>query len=693
MKPKPAKNLRRERLLSIFTFYFQDDPQAHSLLEKFLEEKTYKKAFCTELIQIARGATGASWELRRLAVLMLEHQILKISPRSLTEFDFVLTELNLKKETGANVALSGSLLKEGYTTTNLPRFIPELRRKLQKHNHVHAGIEGWQTSDQSLRDFLELSRLDCKLSLGRYVFTAAEVAEKIVRQLRITDGARDLDPVEASLITDEANHALDRLPAFEAAILKRLYSSARIYWVSDLVSSKMNSLVEYPLSTVAITIKPPGSEVEFEIKRAGLRGNKALDVVYARDGHIVSPSHRLSGGDMQWLLRHEARASAKFSTIYRLVHEVEPPLPSYIARATVYSVPVDGYEVQTLTYFTDPSVFQGQFGKMRQAMAYSVAAFKAEGHLQLPEVPGDLGLTAQFISIVSPSQTIITGTTSFRLEKIANYLSEPGPQRYFGPDTSYTNDDARRLADTLLEEILGYYVPPDVAYQNQEQYVAAALSVRENRSRADEIYLTFLQEIGTMWGTLIAIRGYSRGESFVARNVGLRSVWEGGEWKVKMIFMDHDALAILEPQQTECSSQDALWGIQLDETYLWGRAPMLGTVGHLRRIYQVSDGVYQRGQESAKAEARRAYQKTQQQLLTDSRLRSLFHEDFIAQLEPWNDLVCAFLQAKANGEVNTEWRAERRESLDKKGQEWFDLHFDGIEKYADFLERQSFLFS
>jgi len=613
--------------------------------------------------------------------------------RSLSEFDFVLTELNLKKEPGANIALSSSLLQEGYTTTNLRRFIPEFRRKLQRHNHVHAGIEGWQTSDEALRDFLELCRRDCKLSLGRYLFTAAEVAAEIVRQLRITDGARDLDPVEANLITGEANHAIDRLPPFEASILKRLYSSARIYWVSEVVSSEINSLVEYPLSTVALTIKPPGSDVEFEIKRAGLRGNKALDVAYVRNGYVVSPSHRLDGGDMQWLLRHESRAGAKFSAIYRLVHKAEPPLPSYIARATVYSVPVDGHEVQTLTYFTDPNVFGGQFNRMRQAMAHSVAAFKAEGHMQLPELPGDLGLTAQFLSIVSPSQTIISGTTSFRLEKIANYLSENGPQRFFGSETAYSNDDARRLADALLEEMLGYYVPPDVAYQNQQQYAAAALNVRENRSRADAIYLSSLQEIGRVWGTLIAIRGYSRGESFVARNVGLKSVWEGGEWKVKIIFMDHDALAILEPQQTDICSQDALWGMQVDETYLWGRDAILGTVGHLRRIYQISDDLYQRGRESARAEAQQAYKKTQQQLLTDPKMWPLFHEDFIARLEQWNDLVCAFLQAKANDAANADWRAERRNALDEKTQQWFDMHIDGIEKYAAFLERQSFLFS
>lgn len=671
MKPKPAKN---------------------SLVEEFLRQETYGAPFCSKLIGIARGKTGASWDLRRLAVLMLEHQILKIPPDSLADFDFILTELDLKQQPGPNVALSGSLLKEGYTTTNLRKFIPEFRRKLEKLNRVHANIAGRQTSEEALRDFLELSRHDCKLSLGRYLFTADEVAEQILKQIRVTDGARDLDPVEGSLIAGEAKKALERLPDFEASILKRLYSSASIYWVTDSTSTEINSLVEYPQTTVVVTIKPPGSDIEFEIKRAGRKGDKALDVVYARNGYAVAPSHRLDGGDMQWLLRHEARAAAKFSAVYRLVHAAGAPLPSYIARSTIYSVPVDGHEVQTLTYFTDPNAFAGHFGKMRQAMAQVVSAFKAEGYIKLPDLPGDLGLTAQFISIASPSQTIISGTTSFRLDRLAIYLSDNGPRVYFEgiSQKSYSEHDARRFADTILEEMLGVYVPPDVPFRSQEQYVTAAFG--QNRSRADAIYLSLLRKIGTVWGTLLAIRGYSRGESFVARNVGLKSVWEGAEWKVKIIFMDHDALGILGPHDTDFYPDESLYGMQLDETYLWGRNSILGTVGHLRRIYQVGDGVYRQGQESARTAAKKAYKKTQQKLLHDPELRSLFHESFIERLQQWDDLVRAFLQAKSNGDVNPAWKGKIKKAFDKKSKEWFNTHIAVIEKYAEFLERQSFLF-
>ena len=41
----------------------------------------------------------------------------------------------------------------------------------------------------------------------------------------------------------------------------------------------------------------------------------------------------------------------------------------------------------------------------------------------------------------------------------------------------YSAEDAKQLADTILDEILGVYHPPEVRYRNYEQYVAAAFSV------------------------------------------------------------------------------------------------------------------------------------------------------------------------------------------------------------------------
>src|SRR6185295_15246410 len=159
-----------------------------------------------------------------------------------------------------------------------------------------------------------------------------------------------------------------------------------------------------------------------------------------------------------------------------------------------------------------------------------VAAFKNEGYNTLPDLPGDWGLTAQFIGLVTPAQAILSGTSSFRLDKVAAYLSSEGPRRYFqdGLDFANSKNESKRFADEMIEEVLGVYQPPAVTYRSHEQYVAAAFALPTNRTRADEIFLSLLDEIGRTWGTLLALRGYSLGESFVARNVGLKSVWAGG---------------------------------------------------------------------------------------------------------------------------------------------------------------------
>ena len=62
MKPKPAKSLRRERLLSIVTRYFERETQACSLVEEFLGTESYDKALCKKLIEVGRGKTGALGE-------------------------------------------------------------------------------------------------------------------------------------------------------------------------------------------------------------------------------------------------------------------------------------------------------------------------------------------------------------------------------------------------------------------------------------------------------------------------------------------------------------------------------------------------------------------------------------------------------------------------------------------------------
>jgi hypothetical protein len=685
----------RDRLVKILSTISGEVPDAHNVFVEFLELDAYNKDLSDRLIDLARSPIA--WNVRQLAVLMLENQTLKIDPEDWTTFDSLLLRLQLKRSPGLNARLSRSALKEGYSTTDLKEFIPQFRRRLERLNRFHASIDGWRTTASALRDFMTASQCDCKLSLSRYLFPVEDVVNQILSQVRVSEGRNDLDTTEPLFVGGEGERGISQLPDFEASIIKQLCARSRIYWVSESTSARINSLVEYPLTTVVLAIKLPGSNIEFEIKRAGRRSAQSLKVVCTRDGAGVPPSHRLDGGNFQWLLRHETRAASKLSLIYRLVHGTEAPIPTYASRSTIYSIPNGGSSVQALTYFTDAEAFGEGFPQMRQAMADCVVAFTDEGYSKLPDLPGELGLTVQFLGLVSPTQAILNGTSSFRLDKLSAYLGPEGAYRYFeeGLNVTYSGSDASGFADAILEEVLGVYRAPDVKYRNFEQYLAAAFAVSENRARADSVFQAILEQIGKFWGTLLGVRGYSRGESFVARNVGLKSYWQDGQWQVRIIFMDHDSLVIPGSQDQDFNPRDVLPCMTLDTTYLWGRpGAMLGSVGHLRSIYRVGDEVFEQCLALARKAARKAYKKTQRQVSTNPKLRRLFEQSFVERLLDWDPLVKGYLRHKLETAALSTWKERTRGMLVSKRYQdsEVDACFAALDNYRGFLEKHSFLF-
>lgn len=689
--------LPKEKLLDLLKTEFADARAADRLFAELFQHEAYDHGFCVKLFEVANEASAAAWEIRRLAILMLEHQILKLDPANSKEFDFLFTQLNLKQSSLPKSPIARSVLQEGYTTTEVRGFTCEFRRKLERHKRVHEQIRGPRTPANAVRDFIQLARRDCKLSLARYVFTPDEVVQRILSQLRISSGVQDLDTLAPAFVADELRHAIDLLPDYEARILKGLSRSSNIYWVAETTSLEINSLVEYPLTTVVVVVKPPGSELEFEIKRAGRKHPNPLNVVFARDRYTVSPSHRLDGGAMQLLLSYEAKTSSRLGLVYRLVHGENAPTPGYVARSNVSSVPTKRGTAQLITYLTEPHIFGREFRQMRIALGEAVEAFTEEGDAVLPHLTGEFGLTAQFIGHVAPAQAILTGTSSFRLDKVALYLSSDGPKSYFtkGLGVRYTKDDAKRFADELLGEVLGVYRPPAVSYQSYQNYVAAALSVASNRARADEIYLSLVQQIGKLWGTLLALRGYSRGESFVARNVGLKSFWSDGEWKVKIIFMDHDALVIPGPQTINFHAHGALPSMAVDERYIWGKsnAKRFATseVGYLQSIYRPAWTVCVQGEGLAMRALKHAYRKTQNELVTNPQMKKLFNRVFIKRLLDWDTLVSGYLQKHSS---NAAWKKKMRKMMAANGykRRAFDSYMEIIETNKDFIKRYACLF-
>ena len=700
-RPSPAR--RAGRLLDALAGEFDRAAPALDLLGEFLRHDSYARAFALSLIARARRGFGLPWETRRLAVLMLEHQLLKLPPGRAAEWNLILAGLHLKSEAAPDSHVHAFVLREGYTSTGSRQFVTELRRRLARLSRIHEQVRGEDTSSAALVDFIRLARSECKLTLGRYLFSPEEVVARILSQVNTSKGVADLNPFEPSYVSEEGTHALlVRLPGYEASILRLLCETAEVYWVNAATSAEINSLVEYPLTTVVLVVKPPGSCIEFEMKRAGRRGPHPLGVVHRRaSGEAVPPSHRLDGGSAQEGLRYEAHSASRLSRVFRLAHGVEAPIPQYLSRTSIHYVPCGAGQATTLDYFSDPRLFGDGFREMRRAMDDSVASFGREYGPNLPEMPGVLGRTMQFLSYVTPGQAVLADTTSFRLDRLALYLSADGADEYFkqGLRVEYSAHDAKRLADDLLEEVLGVYRPPRMPFRGYAQYVASALRVAENRARADECYLSAVRQIGAFWGTLFAIRGHSLGESFVARNVGLRSVWQGGEWRVRLLFMDHDNLQTNEVTPRDFQAVGILKSLSADDVFIWG-GPDDDSRGNnemrcLKSVYRAGAKLIGEAWPVFREASLAAYRRTHAALEREPALRPLFHESFLGRVRDWDDCIARYLRARERrGGINA-WRKETRAALTGKGYEedLIGAILLSIETYGDFLAKHGYLFT
>jgi hypothetical protein len=650
--------------------------RAAELLTAFLRRPTYDRRLCQTLLDTARGRSRDTWEIRCLATLMLEYQVLRLPLHRTEEF----------------AVLSGliGIDRDGVS-------LEELQRKLSRLGRVHANILGTSTPPEGLAEFIAQSRSECRLALGRYVFKPREVAARIVSQLRVTHGIPHEFPGGPELQPGNDDMVYDAR-GYEDEILRILCGASKIFWVSDHVASAVNSLVEHPLGTVALAIKPPGSDLEIEIKRAGVRGEQVVSVVHRRGAVEVPTSHRYHGGSAAWLLEAEAAAAERLDELYFAVHGVAPPIGRMRGVCSVIGIPTArGEEAHVLDYFTDPDLFGSGFEAMRKSMRQCVAAFDREGRDREPlNLPGDLGLTSEFLSHVAPRQAILSGTSSFRLDALSAYLSDEGPARYFrdGLRVTPSSVQLKRFADELLDEVLGTYSATPQPYTDHAHYVAATMNIPENRERADACYLALMAQFGTFWGTLLALRGFSDGESFVARNVGLKSVWKDGDWRVNLIFMDHDCLHLPSVEDEDFDPFRAAPGFNRDGRHIRGNTgvnALKGSINHLKDIYRVRAQTADAGNSVFRDEMRRAYQFTQERMREDDGLRSLFDPEFLERYFDWDAVVCLLLEHNARG---TDWRAAVEEFLESRGYAAVDMrsYRKGLERSGEFLEHYAFLY-
>jgi hypothetical protein len=630
-------------LVDILREEFGDEAPVLELFEDFLGPGGYTAALSARLVRLA-GARGCapSWALRRAACSMLESQLLALSAEDPGEFERVVLSI----VDGTSSALDRPTVRS--TSPDQRSFVDGIRARIARMARVYRRLNGRETSPQALRDFLATARQECKLTLARYFFRPDEVARRVLEQVRTSRGLAA--PFESTLLEEEAERCVGEWPAYEREILMGLLAGSRVLWAGEATSSRLNALVEYPLGTVVLVVKPPGSHLEIEIKRAGRRGDHPLSVVFERDDAVVPSSHRLDGGSMGPSLKTEAGSAAVVGRIYRLIHGRRAPISQTLAHRSIHEVPCPGGRAHVLDYFTKAEVFGSGFLAMREAMTRSIPAFAREWGTEPLQLPGNLGVTATFLNLVNPLQAFLGQTSSFRLDLLASYLSDEGPELYFrrGLGVPTSPDDSRRFAETLLDETLGEWRPVDVEHRDQGGFVDAVLAVPANRRRADEVFHELTIEIGRFWGTLFGLKIQSAGESFVGRNVGLKSAWDEGAWRVRIVFMDHDGLTV---PRGRFPSLEEIRRCYHDAAYVLGTPPFgrESELDLLADIYRVDSATRARGRSGLLAAAREARRQAQECLARDPEVGSFFHAEYPKSLLDWEDSTTEYLVARGRG--------------------------------------------
>jgi hypothetical protein len=628
----------------------------------------YDREASLSLLQIARGKMGHPWELRCEAALMLQVQMLLLPLKALQEHDSWFVRLGLKRRKNIDQPLDSEVLREGFRTRDVKTFVRSWRRRLRRPSGLLTSFAAG-----SLSEWWEyLGREEYRIFLARYLFSPEEVVARALGFLRITKGEEMPFTQDADLIHAEAMRARATMPRYEARIVELLCDPRSVYWIAENTNRTLGSLVASPPGTVVLVVKPPGSQIEIEIKRTGMPSSLPVSIAFTRNGKPVPPAHRLQGASLGWHLRFEARAAARFSHIYRNIHGVPPPIAITQCVKSIQALPTPQGERPLLEFLGSPELVGDGFALMRRTLRQCVrAAFDADDH-GVSSLPGELGQTMNFLIQTWPGQAVQSDTSCFRLDRLAQYLSPNGAKRYMGVSLRKSSDPPGvcEFANQLFEEILGEFVRPRIPPRTYNRYVNEVFA--RNRGRADRIYLDLLRELGRFWGTLTALKGYSNGESFVARNIGIRSAWVNSRWQVGLRFMDQDDLHLPDPRLDDFSPERLLKGMLLDQKFVQGgkgQPNPNGSLFALSRIYRVTPQVWAAGVKALRGARISAVRKTNLEMRRNISLRDNFSPDFLKRSATCDRLWAAYSRERDASGPN-------RELIDKLLQRFYPSSSD-----------------
>jgi hypothetical protein len=213
-----------------------------------------------------------------------------------------------------------------------------------------------------------------------------------------------------------------------------------------------------------------------------------------------------------------------------------------------------------------------------------------------------------------------------------------------------------------------------------------------NRRRADAVFLALAEEIGRLWGTLFGLGGCTSGESFVGRNVGLKSAWEGGRWCVRFIAMDHDMMSF---PRDYFAPADLLRRWSHDADHIHGKPddPWRSALDWLATIYRLDAETTARGRAALLRAASEAARLARNLRASDERVRGQYKPKALEDARDWEAAAMVFLQARGSGALEEDALSAARTLLEGRGRDprTVESWTEAIRKHAAFLEAHAAL--
>lgn len=700
-----------------------NNPLAIEIIEKLVSNNKYSDEFVSQLLKIMMDPS-LGWCVRQLASMALEVQILHLNLKSKRRYNRlinILIELNVLKKDKDKVGFidKDGLAKSGYPVNDVKAFVNSLIKRIRSQEYLYRRICTENRKSSDLGDFIYRSKQDDKHALFRFAVNAEQLLQQIKKQTNQVP--KDTDEGETAGIAEygylpSRSLILNSLPPLERALVERIIAGKDVLLISPETPSDFNYLVTHPytyfyahepdkpLETRVILIRTPGTSIEMQIKGSGIHGKNPFDIGYLikynKNLPVVVRTHVLGGGADFRSILGEYETGLRFAKIY---YQTYGKLPDMVLPIDIWgfkSVRIGAKEVNFMEYFSNPKYWgKKNFKKLKQRVR-EVASVWLDGYKSSWSFKKVL---RELLKEFCFGQLLYVRTTAFRLKTLAKYLFETGPDVYFREigKSSYTEDDARRMADTLIEEILGEYVPPDIAFTTCPLYKKAAINDFRNKKRAGEIYKDLMKQMGQYWGAILGIGGTTDGYGFYDTNIGIKRVWENSEWKVKLVFHDLDSYYIPDERINVFRPTAFMRCFQKDARAI--ESPTEATMKSLidprtqiANLYEVDENTRREGLAIFEREVRMAFQKTFATIKDDTSLSDIVKAGYVETFEAWVKAVQSFLEMKNMDALSKkEWEKKTMRDLRKiglKGRVRRE-YINSIIKNADFLRKHRFIFN